>query len=556
MTRRARSLFYALLFFFAAFTLYPLYDVVRLAFMPEGYFTLHYFATLLSTPIMQETLLNTVLLSLTTTALCLLIALPLALIGHRVKFPGHGLCAGLLLVPLILPPFVGALGMKQLLSRFGCVNLGLMKLGVIEQPIDWLGANPFWGVALMMSLHLFPLLYLNITAALGNLDDSLVDAAASVGASPFSRFRRITLPLIMPGILAGSMIVALWALTDLGTPLVFEYRRVVAVQIFDRVTDMHSNPDGYALVVVVLALSALVLALSRKLTAGGRYHIATKGAATSTLRPVSRPIQVLALFFFVVTVALALLPHAAVILTALQADWFMTLLPEHYTVEHVVAGLGAERTLAGIRISLFLSTISTIFDLILGIAVAVLLVRGRFAGRGLLDFLVMMPLAVPGLVMAFGYLSGFSGTWLDPRDNPLPLLAIAYTVRRLPFVVRSIHAGLLQLGPSLEEAAQTLGSTRGRALRRIALPLIAPHILGGAILAFAFAMLEVSDSLMLALKDRFYPLTKVMYDVMGEIDHGPEMAAGIGLWAMAFLALAFLAASAFLGRRMGHVFRM
>lgn len=233
----------------------------------------------------------------------------------------------------------------------------------------------------------------------------------------------------------------------------------------------------------------------------------------------------------------------------------MTILPEAITWEHYRTALGHDLTLPSIRNSITLSLGSTSIDLVLGVTVAYLLARTRFRGSALVDALVMLPLAVPGLVLAFGYVACFAGTPLDPRTNPMPLLIIAYAVRRLPYVVRAAYAGFRQINVALEEAAVNLGSTVMRALRRITVPLIGANLIAGAILAFAFAMLEVSDSLILALKEQHFPITKAIYQLLGRIEDGACVASALGVWAMLFLGLAMVAAGCLLGRRMGQLFR-
>ena len=167
----------------------------------------------------------------------------------------------------------------------------------------------------------------------------------------------------------------------------------------------------------------------------------------------------------------------------------------------------------------------------------------------------MLPLALPGLVLAFGYLAGYSGTFLDARDNPIPLLVIAYAVRRLPYMVRAAYAGFQQTSITLEEAAQNLGAPRLRILFQITFPLIIANLVAGGILCFSFAMLEVSDSLILALKDDYYPITKAIYALLGRISDGPYLASAMGVLGMLLLIVSLFSAGRFLGRRMGELFR-
>lgn len=541
--------------FLCVFLFYPLAYVFKEALLPGGSFSMAFFRNLLANPIMREAIANSFMLAAVTTLLAALLAIPLALVSVRYTFPAKGLLSGLLLVPMIMPPFVGAIGMRQFLARFGSVNLLLMKIGWIDAPIDWLGAARFWGVAIVMVLHLYPVMYLNIAAALANIDPSLQEAAVNLGSNGRRLFRRVTLPLMIPGLFAGSIIVFIWALTDLGTPLVFEYRRVIPVQIFDRVTDMSSNPEGFALVVLVLALTMLIFLAGKRLFGTRAYETLAKGGARAGEKQPGLAGRILIVTAFAAVVFIALLPHIALVLTSLREKWFMTVLPESCTLSHYRNALGHKLTLPGIRNSIFLSALSTLLDLVLGVSVAYLLVRRRFKGSDILDAIVMLPLAVPGLVLAFGYVGGFAGTMLDPRENPVPLLVIAYAMRRLPYMVRAAYAGFQQVGRTLEEAAMNMGSPVPRMLRRVTMPLISANLIGGGILVFSFAMLEVSDSLILAIKERFFPITKVIYQLLHRIEDGAYVASALGVWAMVFLALSLMTAGVLLGRRMGQLFR-
>jgi len=530
--------------------------VFREAFFPGGRFSLSFFRNVFAGPVTREAILNSFLLGAVATVLTAAVALPLAFVTVRYAFPGRGVLTGLLLVPMIMPPFVGAIGMRQFLARFGSINLLLLDAGLISSPIDWLGRGGFWGVVIMEVLHLYPIMYLNVSAALANVDPSLEEAAVNLGSSGLRLFRKITLPLMLPGIFAGSVIVFIWAFTDLGTPLVFEYRRVIPVQIFDRVTALSENPEGYALVVVVIALTLVTFLASKRFFGRSHYESLSRGAVRGTLKSPG-PLGKTAIILFVLTVVgIACVPHISVILTSLRERWFMTVLPHSYTLRYFQDALGHKLTLPSIRNSIAYSSLSTVIDILLGVAIAYVLVRRRFMGADLLDALVMLPLAIPGLVLAFGYMASFAGSPIDPRQNPVYLLVIAYAIRRLPFMVRAAYAGLQQVSTSLEEAAINLGSTPLRALRRITLPLISANLVAGCIMAFAFAMLEVSDSLILAIRERFFPITKAIYTLVSRIEDGPYIASALGTWAMVFLALALVTAGTLLGRRMGQIFRI
>jgi iron(III) transport system permease protein len=518
-----------------------------------------------NSPALWECMRNSLALATITTILTTLLCIPLASWFTRYQFAGRTVLSTLLLVPLVVPPFVGAIGLERLLDRYGTINLCLMRLGILREsaPIDWLGAGGFTGVVLMQVLHLFPVLYLNLAAAWANLDPTLEDAARSLGASEGRIFRTVTFPLLLPGYFAGASLVFVWAFTDLGTPLVFNQTRVLPVQIYDQVSDpQRTNPVAYALVVMTLVVTAGLFYLTRWAVNRQAFTGGGKGAVAATALPAGRRRTVLIYAGVLGLTFLALLPDLGVVLTALAGHWSFTPLPDRYTTEHVREVLANRVAEASIRNSVTYSLCSTALDLVLGITIAWLVVRRPRRLTGLLDGLAMLPLALPGLVLAFGYLTCYSnfnlGAWalyLDPTKNPALLLIIAYTVRRLPYLTRAAAAGLQQVAPVYEEAAEGLGAGRWRVLRTVTLPLIGANLLAGAILTFAFALLEVSDSLMLAREEQYYPITRTILGLLMRSDAGDNIACALALLAMALLGVCLLAANVALGRRLGELMR-
>jgi iron(III) transport system permease protein len=412
------------------------------------------------------------------------------------------------------------------------------------------------------ALHLYPVLYLNVAAALANVDPAMEEAAENLGSTGWRKFRRITLPLILPGVFAGGTIVFIWAFTELGVPLIFDYTRVTSVQIFYGIRDIGTNPFPYALVAVMLAATLLLYAASR-LLAGRRVDdlaMISKGGSSAGPRPLGGWRGAGCTLAFAGVIALALLPHAGVVLVAFSNDWYHSVLPHTWTLDNFRTALGHSMTVPSIGNSLKYAALSTLFDAVLGVGIAYVVVRTTLPGRSLLDALAMLPLAVPGLVLAFGYLAMTQeGHWLaflNPITNPTPLLVIAYSVRRLPYMVRAVAAGFQQTSVTLEEAAQNLGASPWRSLRRVSLPLISANLLAGGLLTFAFAMLEVSDSLLLAQKQESYPITKAIYELYQLLGTGRGVASALGVWAMVFLGTTILGASALLGKRMGALFRI
>ncbi|NNM31284.1 MAG: iron ABC transporter permease, partial [Akkermansiaceae bacterium] len=326
------------------------------------------------------------------------------------------------------------------------------------------------------------------------------------------------------------------------------------------IKDLGSNPFPYALVAVMLVVSAGVFLISKKLL--GRSGLGM------TPRPKGRQNEVelrgvkgfLCSGVFLLVLVVASVPHLGVILSSVSGDWYGTILPSSFTGEHYREALGHPLVVPSIKNSLLYASGSTLIDIVLGLMIAWVVVRSDIKGRSLLDALVMLPLAVPGLVLAFGFLAlsqeGRVFHFLvGTAENPALLLVVAYAVRRLPYVVRAAVAGLQQSNIALEEAALSLGATPARMMRRVALPLLGANVVAGGILAFAFAMLEVSDSLILAQQAEHFPITKAIYSLLGTLGNGHELAAALGVWAMVFLSISIIGAVV-LGGKKGGLFRM
>jgi iron(III) transport system permease protein len=338
---------------------------------------------------------------------------------------------------------------------------------------------------------------------------------------------------------------------------------VTSVQIWDGIKDMGGNPIPYALVVIVLVTSVLLFLVSKRIL--GRSDFATSGRAATAAqtRRLGDAAGWACTGAFALVTFIALLPHFGVVCTAFSHDTYKSVFGNSWGLQNFRDALGHPDTLPSIHNSIFYAGAATMIDLVLGVAIAFVVVRTKMPGRHLLDSLAMLPLAVPGLVLAFGYLAVTrDGQPLDflmlgsAGDSPVLLLIIAYAMRRLPYIVRSAAAGFQQTSVSLEEAAQNLGASPMRALRKITLPLIAANLVAGALLAFAFAMLEVSDSLILASKPGDYPITKAIYILAGNLGNGEALASALGTWAMIFLGITIAGAAVLLGKRLGALFRV
>lgn len=568
-------IFLPIALFFLIFLIYPLLYTFKEAFWINSSFSIEYFKLIITNETYREMLINSFNMGIAVTIVTTIFSLPMAYLLVRYNFKGRGILQGIILIPMIMPPFVGAVGMQQLFGLYGSINTLLSKLGLIDimNPIDWFGSG-FAGVVFLSTLHLYPIMYLNVSASLANVDPSLEEAAENMGASKFRLFWTITVPLMLPGYFAGAILVFIWAFTDLGTPLIFDYNEVIAVQIFRQITDANVNPMGYALVVVIIALTALSFYLAKKLTAKRQYAMIGRGHVGSREVDADKKMTVL-IYLVIGTISfLALLPHLSIIMISVtpdssQLEPTIDVLPKSYTLSHYSTVFTHSDTWPSIKNSLFYSIFSTIIALAAGLVISYLLTRKNLPFGNLLDAVAMLPLAIPGVAIAFGYVGSFSDTTLllkalpeslinviDPRKNPTFLLIVGYSVRRLPYMLRSIYAGLQQTSVTYEEASQNLGATPIQTLIKITLPLVVANIIAGSILVFSFSMLEVSESLILAMRSEHYPITKAIFTVAQWIEGGDYVASALGVIGMLILTTCLIVAGKALGGRMGEIFKI
>jgi len=432
---------------------------------------------LISSPFYRALTYHSLVLASVVTLLSVTIALPLSCLFGRYTFPYQTLLLNLMLLPLALPPFVGVLGIRKFLGRGGVFSLSLMELGITSSPLELL-------------------------------------------------YGRIVIPLLLPSLVSGCLLVFMGSLADLGTPLLFNYRSLLSVQIFELLTDAFEIEKGYALV-ALLSFSSIVL--FGAVSWFERRHRFDRGGTTASVWqrvPLSNTASFVAISLVGVLLLVSLLPHVGVVLLAFADRWILSVFPVGFTFAHFREALLHPLTIRSTALSAALAFGSALTNTALGFSIAWLYDRSPSRSNGLLRLLALAPLAVPGIVVAFSYLSTFSGTFLDPTSNPIPLLFLAYTVRKLPFMVLTCGAGLRYASKELEEAARVTGASTLRILLTITIPLLWRQLLGGFILCFLFSMLEVSDSLILAREERYYPVTKALYALSARPD-GPLVACAV-----------------------------
>ncbi len=548
---------------FGAFFIYPLILAVKTGFVHDGELSFYWISRVFSNKRLVGQLVNSFTLACATTLAVTLITIPLSLISARYDFKGRGILSTLVLVPMILPPFVGALSIKRLLGQFGILNIILDRIGIIDMsgslPPDWLSSG-LSVVILLQVLHLFPIMYLNLTSSLSNIDPAYMEAARNFGAGPFTTFWRVILPLVRPGLFAGGSIVFIWSFTDLGTSLIVGYEELAAVTIFKELSRADISGRTFGLVILLLFFSVLFYVTGKFLFGHASKTDSAKATVMSETRKLGFGGTAAAWALFGFVIFLAVLPHIGVLLTAFSGKWIKSVLPQEYTLRHITFVLTQPKTLNCIFNSIKYASMSTVIDIIVGSLAAWIIIRKRpFGARGL-DALLMLPLAVPGIIIAAGFIAmtvrGSALESIGPLGNPTTIIVIAYAVRRIPFIVRGVSAGLQQIPETLEQAACNLGASPAKAVWKITVPLITANVIAAGVLTFSFAMLEVSDSLMLAQSSEHFPITKQIY-IQG-VSANPDannIAAALGVVGMVLLGGSLAVATALLGKKLGAIFR-
>jgi iron(III) transport system permease protein len=506
----------------------PVARVVLVAFQDRatGGFTLVNFADFFGNELFIRAFWNSVYVSAMSVVWASAFALPLAYFTTRFEFRGALLVQTLGVVPLIMPPFAGAVAMQLLFGRNGSINL---LLG------DWFDVNlPFMeglnGVIFVQSVHYFPFILLNTTAALRNIDRAMEESAQNLGASGFRLFRRIVFPLALPGYVAGSVLVFVKVFDDLATPLLLNVRDMLAPQAYLRITSIGiDDPIGYVISVVLVVVSVASLWIASLSLKGRDYATAQRGGGGLAKRRMTRADAALAYGVIALVLTLVLAPHVGLFLLSIATVWSFSPLPDGFTVRHY------ERVFfeSGQYIwnTLLYAGLAGAACVALGLAIAYIVMRTRVPGREWLDYIAMSALAVPGVVLGIGYLRSFIGVTL-PDGTSLaafwPIIVVALAVRRLPYALRACTAALHQISTSLEEAAENLGATKTRTVRRILVPLMTGGIVAGFVTSFATASVELSATMMLVQRTADAPLAYGLYVFMqSSAGRGPGAALGV-----------------------------
>ncbi|MDH3851289.1 MAG: iron ABC transporter permease [Deltaproteobacteria bacterium] len=441
-----------------------------------------------------NTLFLSTLVLLTTT----LFGIPLSYILARYRQRGKTVFTALILLPIVLPAYAGVFAFIIFFGRFGTVNLLLIDMGLIKEPINFIYG--LHGLVFVQSLHMLPFIVLSLSAGFTNIDPCFEEAAEVEGASGFWRFLTVTLPLCTPTYLAGAVIVFLWPFTDWLTPLILgqvDFLPSVAyINIAYHFTDMHRKYMGIVAVVVSSIVCITLFLLARWWVERKKYTGLSKGTTAEGRVIEPSPLVKVGSYVYMIFIALLVLLIPIVLgLAAFSRRWVLEPFPSYWTLENFRLILLESPGL--IMNSFKFSLIALLFGIVFGLPAAYLIVRTRMPGRDALDFVITLMLGFPGIAVGVSYLLGFWKTTPVPLADYWIIMALALFARRLPYFLRMAHASYLQLDISLEEASEVSGAGKIRTFFNISLPLLLKGVLVGVVMFFIMAFQEISTAIFL-----------------------------------------------------------
>ena len=477
---------------FAVSLIYPLFSLFASSLKDSatGEFTLSNFVQFFSKKYYYQSLGRSFSVTICTTILTILIGVPLAYIMTTSKIRGKGLIEILIIISVLSPPFIGAYSWILLLGRSGVVTQFLSKTFGFNMPSIY----GFAGILLVFTLKLFPFIYMYTTGALKKLDVSLIEASESLGCTGIKKVFTVVIPLILPTVLAGSLLVFMNALADFGTPmLIGEGYQVMPVLIYSEFISEVGGQANFA-----AALSAIMVFITTIIFLGQKYVVNKKSFVMSSLKPIQPKKltgikNILAHLFVYITVGLAVIPQVTVIYTSFLKTRGPLFLKEFslnsYT--NVIGKLGGS-----IRNTFVYGVIAIILIIVLGMFISYVSVRRKNMVTSCLDTLTMFPYIIPGSVLGITLLLAFnkkplllSGTFI--------IIVIAYVIRRLPYTIRSSAAILYQISPSMEEASISLGYSQFQTFKNVTSRMMLPGVISGAILSWITVINELSASIIL-----------------------------------------------------------
>lgn len=486
-----------------AYVLYPSIRTLIESFIYRDGFSLKNYQTFFNPESLSNlrALWNSVYISLLSVLFSALIGVPLAFIFNKFDFPGRSFFASAAILPIVLPSLVGVMAFMFLYGESGLVPNAIKDLfGLKNVPFTIGGVS---GILIVHAYTMYVYFYMTVSSTIRSIDPSLEEAAYNLGASRFTVFRKVTLPLLTPAIVGASLLVFMTSMASFSAPFLLAGGfRVLSLQIY--FSKVNGNLQMAAAQSVILSIVSISFLLFMRWYQNRRdYRMASKGIGVHRSEVQHPVLRVVLSAIGVIGVIVLLLPHATILVLSLVPDgtWTYQTYPSVFNFENYLFLFTEPKIWDPVRNSLILAILATLGNLVFGVLTSYVLVKRKFYGKNLLDIMVMLPWALPATVVGMNLILAFNEPSVFSFGNILVgtfwLLPLAYFTRHIPLVVRSTNATLEQLDDSLEEAARNLGAKWFYLFRKVILPLVMPGILSGTLLAFVQAVGEFPTSVLL-----------------------------------------------------------
>lgn len=513
-----------------AYVIYPLYKTfAQSVFDQEGALTFGNYLSFFTTEANLESLFNSVFISIVSVITCAIVGVGMAFLLNRYEFPGRKILSVFVLVPMALPPLIGAISFSFLYGNSGIFPRLFQYIFQLEDvPF---AVEGIWGIIVVHTFTMYPYFYLSASAAIRGLDLSLEEAATSLGANRVTIWRKIILPMLTPAMVASSLLVFMISMASYTAPLMFGVERVMTMAI--TLSRTNGNLDMAATQSTILSMVSIAFLILMTWYQNRRnYQSQSKGVSVHRTEVRSSRIKYIAAVLSTIGVIILMLPIMVIALIsfAVDGEWTTQIIPTKYTLDHYIELFTDSRTWGPIKNSIQMSIFAVIGNIIFGVAAAYAMVRFQFKGKVFMDILIMVPWALPGTVVAVNLISAFSEPSVFSLNQVLVgtfwILPLAYFVRQLPLVFRNTQASLIQMDDSIEEAAQSLGATWWYSFRRVVFPIIMPGILAGTLLAFVQGLTEFVASILL-YSPQTMPLSVGIWNRMYAFQFGTACAYGV-----------------------------
>lgn len=485
---------FAILALYLLFMVYPLFKIMGKSVIDPktGTFTLNNFIKFFSQPYYSSTLVNSFKVAISAAVVSLLIGVPLAYFYNMYRIRGKRTLQMLIILSSMSAPFIGAYAWILLLGRAGVITKFIQAHFGITIPSIY----GFGGILLVLSIKLFPLVFLYVSGALKNLDSSLLEASTNMGCTGMKRFVKVVLPLCMPSILAAALMVFMRALADFGTPLMIgEGYTTFPVIIYNSFVGEVGTDQNFASAISMIAIiiTLFFFLIQRYLSNRNSFSI----SAMHHVEP--KKASKIGSFFIHLyaygVVAISLLPQVYLIYLSFRKTSSTGIVFQDgfslKSYQQVFSNMGNT-----VWNTIKICGISLILIIVLAILISYLVVRRRNLVNGVVDTLSMIPYIIPGSVVGISLIMAFNNKYL-PLVGTATIMIVSMCIRRIPYTIRSSVAILSQIPLSIDEAAESLGAGKVKTLVKITIPMMLNGIFAGAIMSWVTLITELSSSILL-----------------------------------------------------------